>query len=359
MKKKTLFIHVGTPKTGTTTIQSFLYLNRKTLKEYGILYPIADNEDLIHMYNNTSNMILKLNKDKKIQLKTLKEMKKYWIKNFLPIINSSHINKIILSDEHISHLDSDFYDIFDNKNFDIKGIVYLRRPAEFFISDYAEVVKSFEYKDSFEHYVNSRKYTFYQKITKHILKLGKDNFYVRPYEKQQWKNNNLIEDFLEIFQLELNNDFIIPDNCNITPSRNKIEIIRLKNILEPEFEKSKEYSYKIINATEKPNSLKLIESIDDEKILQLTNKFMPEINEISKIIGKEKFFISNLPECYGKQRETFNKVIFSLDELNTLHDIFKEIIERKSHKIIKTNKKNCIITKLKERFSHKKSKSSK
>lgn len=33
------FLHIGTEKTATTTIQSFLSLNRKRLREYGYFYP--------------------------------------------------------------------------------------------------------------------------------------------------------------------------------------------------------------------------------------------------------------------------------------------------------------------------------
>ena len=39
---KTLYIHIGTPKTGTTSIQNFCGLNREKLKEQGVLYPIMN-----------------------------------------------------------------------------------------------------------------------------------------------------------------------------------------------------------------------------------------------------------------------------------------------------------------------------
>ena len=37
---KTLYIHIGTSKTGTTTIQTYCGINREQLKSKGVLFPI-------------------------------------------------------------------------------------------------------------------------------------------------------------------------------------------------------------------------------------------------------------------------------------------------------------------------------
>lgn len=39
-----LFIHAGTHKTGTTSIQRFLRDNRTNLEKHHIIYPIFDHE---------------------------------------------------------------------------------------------------------------------------------------------------------------------------------------------------------------------------------------------------------------------------------------------------------------------------
>ena len=46
---KTLYLHIGMPKTGTTSIQTFCELNRELLKEMGYWYP-----ESIHKYKNVS-----------------------------------------------------------------------------------------------------------------------------------------------------------------------------------------------------------------------------------------------------------------------------------------------------------------
>ncbi|EAJ0342388.1 acyl carrier protein, partial [Campylobacter lari] len=42
------YVHIGTPKTGTTTIQNFLFENRSKLKQNKFLYPLSIEKDKQH-----------------------------------------------------------------------------------------------------------------------------------------------------------------------------------------------------------------------------------------------------------------------------------------------------------------------
>lgn len=37
---KTLYLHIGTPKTAATFLQNFCYANRETFEKFGYCYPI-------------------------------------------------------------------------------------------------------------------------------------------------------------------------------------------------------------------------------------------------------------------------------------------------------------------------------
>lgn len=38
----TLYIHIGTPKTGSTSIQNFLKMNEQALERHGVIHPVID-----------------------------------------------------------------------------------------------------------------------------------------------------------------------------------------------------------------------------------------------------------------------------------------------------------------------------
>ena len=38
-QEKTLYLHIGLPKTGTTSIQNYLFENREALMQRGVCYP--------------------------------------------------------------------------------------------------------------------------------------------------------------------------------------------------------------------------------------------------------------------------------------------------------------------------------
>ena len=62
IKKKTIYLHIGTSKTGTTSIQYFLWKNKTLLEERGILYPfifdIGNSEPKALQGANTRPMVI-------------------------------------------------------------------------------------------------------------------------------------------------------------------------------------------------------------------------------------------------------------------------------------------------------------
>lgn len=46
--KKTIYLHIGIGKTGTSSIQKFLYLNRDKLLDDNTLYPLSGIQNYAH-----------------------------------------------------------------------------------------------------------------------------------------------------------------------------------------------------------------------------------------------------------------------------------------------------------------------
>ena len=91
-----------------------------------------------------------------------------------------------------------FIDIFIENGFDVKVIVYIRRPVEFLASVWGERLKpcipekmqiTLEQENDFYDIQ-------FNTVLAFIDKIGAENVMVRPFEKEQWKNHSFVDDWL-------------------------------------------------------------------------------------------------------------------------------------------------------------------
>ncbi|KGR90093.1 hypothetical protein CD30_13600 [Ureibacillus massiliensis 4400831 = CIP 108448 = CCUG 49529] len=209
MKKK-LIIHIGTPKTGTTSIQNTLYASRLSFMDYGLYYPKFLPHD--HIYGFTSlfkddpeNLIFFRQKDLKSDQMNEKQTlyKNNWIKEF----ETFQGHCFIISAEKLSELTID--EVRKVKNFveqyfeEIEIIVYVRPFNALIPSAIQESIKggfvSSSFEDLFRLCMNDKNHwIFYSNSIKSWINIfGRESVTVRPFNKKAFKNNDLIDDFLE------------------------------------------------------------------------------------------------------------------------------------------------------------------
>lgn len=339
------------PKTGTTAIQSFLFKNRKTLETYGISYPILDT--LENNQNITSNDVpnirplfrsffdllirvrqivnLRLCPSNTITIKTKKWYKKQFTKLFAHKIGKSSAKTIILSEECLSdlYLDSreNFIDALLELQFNVKIIVYIRPVVERLTSHWCERMRPYSKlnKNLAEYLAEAN--DDYEHIFPLIEKLGKDNIIIKPFEKCQWKNNNFIEDFLNIFNLALSKDMKLPEKkVRVTPGRNTIELfqiitrLRLKN---KQYWVDKSFTIDI-------EDVKVIETLTDEQILKTTMHHESSLRKLANIYNKESFFINKFPSCYGQERPLYDKISLSPKHYEVLCEALEQKVTEES-----------------------------
>lgn len=118
---KKLYMHIGTPKTGTSSLQAFFFKNREKLKEIGIFYPKTINGWPQHI--ELCPLSLKnayINNAKTLPFKYYKEQ-----------IDNSQCDAVIISSE-LFCVCSSFEDYQElTSNYDTTYILYIRSPLPF------------------------------------------------------------------------------------------------------------------------------------------------------------------------------------------------------------------------------------
>ena len=225
--KKTVYIHIGPGKSGTSAIQSFLAKNNETLKKYGYFYPEIDDifsssKGVVTGGNSATLAKSFLAKDHPFSINEAE--KSNIVDKFKRVLSSTSYN-IILSSELFSMLNSEqvlrLKSIIKDYDYDISFICYLRRHDEIIESDYAQQIKMHKHSRPIdEEYFNRiiHSYDFTRIINQFENSLGKDSAIIRVYEKQQFKDNNLLVDFLFALGLYHEVDSFIFSNSIINPS---------------------------------------------------------------------------------------------------------------------------------------------
>lgn len=246
---KTLYLHIGTQKTGTTSIQHFCHDNNARLTEEGYFYPDFPFEYIhIGKYRNGSFLetiyidnegIRHPEKEEEYFKTGLKIIKELFMQHDNLIISNEGIwGACFVRKRGIPRM-LELQEDAKNSGYQIKIIVYLRRQDEYLLSWYNQIVKhSISTKNSItweDYYKNYRKYVqlnYFKSLKKLEEIFGIENIIVKRFDKRYFKDNSLISDFLDIFNLELNDSYCMYEEDNIFNTRlseNTCEIKRIIN----------------------------------------------------------------------------------------------------------------------------------
>lgn len=269
MNKKNLYIHIGTGKTGTTSIQNYVAHNLETLnKKHNFHYYITNSSEI----SNTSHSYCK-------NFRNAERQNADWLKtvnhNLIELknnIKSSELNSFLISSEffpgekydEIKHI----YDLFSDIC-NIKIIVYLRRQDEFIWSWYSQVIKTINIYQEMQGCINA------------LVKSG----YILDYEKmlEPWENvfgtenilvnvfppkEDLYKNFCKNFDIETNDEFKIKEektNDSLSPeqivfiqiliARFVLEDETIKSILQKPFNIDFNYTKSLISPTQRKQIL--------------------------------------------------------------------------------------------------------
>ncbi|MEZ4630563.1 MAG: hypothetical protein R2880_07635 [Deinococcales bacterium] len=208
-------LHIGTEKTGTTTIQHFCRDQRDSLLEKHILYPEAlgktNHTKLIAALQNV-NRVKSIRQRQGIHKKSnVRVLYHQLIERLTKEIEQKSPQKMVISNEHLSSRLASSKELLSLKKFlanfseDIEVYVYLRRQDEFLLSRYSTSVKNGRTKPFSIPKVNQERLDFYYD---HLLEMwsqvfGQNTIHVRVFQKDLLVNRDIVSDFCDFLDIPL------------------------------------------------------------------------------------------------------------------------------------------------------------
>ncbi len=282
----TLYIHIGTPKTGTTAIQNFLLLNEKQLESNGILHPHIEAEGIgeefvsfrnarFLAYHSSKNGEEKEKIEDRIYTEGFNIIKKAALKS----------KKIVITDEVIWLRQNETENFWQKVKRDanaagceIKVIVYLRRQDLYIQAVWNQAVKRMTRLDqTFQYFLKKgakkKNLDYYKSLNEIAEQIGKENVIVRVYEKKMLlQSEGIYRDFLEAIEEPMCREYQIPkEDFNERLDGNYVEIKRLINQI-PEYKQMPlDFMYQPIlmaNKLKKPEKASFFSSEEQEEFIK-------------------------------------------------------------------------------------------
>lgn len=342
---KTLYIHIGTPKTGTTSLQHFCTENAKLFEEQGYCYPIFPHKfKYINIMRNGFFLSYRgydenKNRNQMEEAKFFRQGMDFILDNFQKFDN------IILSDEAIWNVvfkrgKTDLWERLkkeaDEHDYVIKVVVYLRRQDSLATSWWNQKIKIGKRvysKDSWENFVKDPtkfELEYYDSLKFIERFVEKENIIVRRFGRQYFKNGSIFEDFIDAVGMRYSSHFVISEGQrNVSLVGNTHEIKRILNTI-PDLrdQDNKFFRSIVIDMSEQRPDLKKETMFSPEEAL----KFMEQYREGNRKIMKEYF---------GKDEDLFD-MDFSKNQKWVLDykEMEKDIIQFMGRAIIELRKEN-------------------
>ncbi|MGJ0125659.1 hypothetical protein ACP0SK_09120, partial [Campylobacter coli] len=238
----TAYVHIGTEKTGTTSIQTFLSNNRDLLHKRRIVYPnsLGNNGSQWNFaflaYNNIRDDWYCV--DRKIYTKY--DFKNYKNKVFFDLkkeLKKSKYQKLLISSEHLSSRLQDLKEVKRCKKIlnilgfkEIKIIVYLREQNTMASSSFSTDLKDGKNTDRIVKGKEFAQLGDYKKLLHRWQEVfGKENLIVKLFDKDEFYQGDLLKDFMYSIDLKWDDKFITPPRQNETLDLIGIELLKRIN----------------------------------------------------------------------------------------------------------------------------------
>lgn len=254
---KILYLHIGTAKTATSSIQKYCATNQEILLKYSYCYPDFPFEyPDVTIYRNGHFLAFPVRKKNPSEKKI-----KTWENNLATGLDIIHkcfeqSDNVVLSEETLwlAILYSRYNPLKILKedavanDYNVKVIVYLRRQDAYLVSRWNQLVKRKNLNQTFNEHINYIKkerplliqYAEGLDVISDII--GHENIIVRRFVPETWIGNSIYTDFMDAIGMDKNAVLTLPEReSNPSLKLNAAEIKRELNTISFLSDKDKKY----------------------------------------------------------------------------------------------------------------------
>lgn len=208
--KPQLYIHIGFPKTGSSTIQKFLNLNADKLYQNGICYPKPLCGPQLREHDGHLSMV-------KVDSQFHKDIVPWYVyrKKYFDDLKKKSCMKNILSAEALVYENPNELAMF-KEHFDVKIVCFFRNFFEYADSLQKQFIKESFRVDVFKAAWNARRNILAQ-VENYISFFGYENCVFLNYDESK-KMKNTLDVFLSSIGVSIDVDRKKTKSVNVTPS---------------------------------------------------------------------------------------------------------------------------------------------
>ena len=235
-----MVLHIGTGKTGTSSVQFFLRDNRDRLLELGHLYPKSPGgarHGRLSLFVKSDEELLSAPNWYRQKQSDPAAFRKAFQHQLFSEIESSGVSRVILSDEVLYGCSDPalrrLRGFTDRIAASLRLVVYLRRQDDQMVSRYQQMVKTGEVRRLAEWAEQdmARIYDYHARLRTWAGLLEPTRFVVRRFERDRFVDGSLHQDFLDAVGVDVRADELeqVP-NRNESLDAESVEFLRLVNL---------------------------------------------------------------------------------------------------------------------------------
>lgn len=238
-----LVLHIGSGKTGSSSIQYLLGTNRAVLAEHGWLYPrVPSNNRHRHArfgaFVQPDERLVRAAAAQGEGQVSPGRFRRQLERELLTEIRDSGLSRVLLSDEALYGSSDEALErlrrFTDRAARHVRLVVYLRRQDDHLISRYQQVVKMGETRRLLERMRQvdfSGPYDYHARLTAWRRALEPADFVVRRFEPARFAGGSLYQDFLDAAGLEVRaSDLHAVTLQNESLDADSVEFLRILNL---------------------------------------------------------------------------------------------------------------------------------